>query len=81
LKKSSLWCCIVHLTKEKQEEFVIEKDISNEEKRDGYHVALGKNTYIRSPVPVVENENIIRLQTKGTIKYNRKTSKKRSKAS
>ena len=69
LKKSALWCCIVHLTKEKQKEFIIEKDITNEEKRDGYHIALGRNTYIKSDIPVLENERIIRLQTKGTIKY------------
>ena len=69
LKKSALWCCIVHLTKEIQEEFFIEKDISNPEKRDGFHVALGRNTYIKSLVPVEENQRIIRLQTTGTIKY------------
>jgi hypothetical protein len=72
LKKSALWCCIVHLTKEKQEEFLIEKDISNEQKRDGFHIALGRNTYIKSLVPVENNERIIRLQTKGTIKYEKK---------
>lgn len=72
LRKSALWCCIVHLTKEKQDEFVIEKDITNAEKRDGYHVALGRNTFIKSSVPVIENERIIRLETKGTIKYSQK---------
>jgi len=69
LKKSALWCCIVQLTKEKQEKFVIEKDISNKEKRDGFHVALGRNTYIKSSVEVEKNERIIRLKTKGTIRY------------
>ena len=69
LKKSALWCCIVHVTKEEQEMFTIEKDITNEQKRDGYHVALGRNTYIKSKVPVEQNEKITRLQTKGTIKY------------
>lgn len=72
LKKSALWCCIVHLAKEQQEEFVVEKDITNEQKRDGFHVAIGRNTFIKSSVPVVENERIIRLQTKGTINYKRK---------
>jgi len=72
LKKSALWCCIVHLTKEKQEEFIIEKDISNEQKRDGFHVALGRNTFIKSLVPIENNEKIIRLQTKGTIDYKKK---------
>lgn len=69
LKKSGLWCCIVHLTKEKQEKFIIEKDISNEEKRDGYHIALGRNTYIKSKVLIEENKRIIRLKTEGTICY------------
>ncbi len=69
LKKSALWCCIVQLTKEKQEEFIIEKDITNQEKRDGFHVALGRNIYIKSPVLVEENERIIRLKTRGTIEY------------
>lgn len=69
LKKSALWCCIVHLTKEKQEKFIIEGDIDNQTKRDGYHIALGRNTYIKSPVLVEENERIIRLQTRGTINY------------
>lgn len=72
LKKSALWCCIVHLTKEEQEKFLIEKDITNEQKRDGFHIALGRNTYIKSLVPVEENEKITRLQTKGTIKYKNK---------
>ena len=72
LKKSALWCCIVHLTKEKQEPFIIEKDIENSVKRDGYHVALGRNTFIKSDVPVEENEKIIRLKTKGTINYRKK---------
>ena len=69
LKKSALWCCIVQLTKEKQEKFVIEKDISNPEKRDGFHVALGRNIFIKSPVLVDKNERIIRLKTIGTIRY------------
>jgi len=69
LKKSALWCCIAHLTKEKQESFIIEHNILNENKRDGYHVALGRNTYIKSDVPIVDNKRIIKLQTKGTIKY------------
>lgn len=69
LKKSALWCCIAQITKEKQDKFVIEKDITNQEKRDGFHVALGRNTYLKSEVPVIENDRIIRLQTRGTIKY------------
>lgn len=72
LKKSALWCCIVHLTKEHQEPFTVERDISNLEKRDGFHVALGRNTFLKSLVPIEENERIIRIQTKGTIKYKKK---------
>jgi len=71
LKKSALWCCIVHITKEEQEKFIIEKDITNPEKRDGYHIALGRNIFIKSPVLVEENERVIRLKTKGTINYRR----------
>ncbi len=67
LMKSALWTCIVHLTKKKQMSWKIRKDISNSEKRDGYHVALGQNTFIESDVPVDKNKKIKRINVKSTI--------------
>ena len=43
--------------------------MSNPEKRDGFHVPLGRNIFIKSPVLVEKNERIIRLKTIGTIRY------------
>lgn len=69
LIKSALWCCIVHITKEKQKEWIIESDISNEEKRDGKHIALGKNVFINCQKNVDEDERIIRIPVKSEIKW------------
>lgn len=70
LIKSALWCCIVHITKKKQPKWIIEKNISNQEKRDGYHIALGKNVFIKSEKLVDENERITRISVeKGKIDY------------
>lgn len=67
--KSALWCCIVHITKEKQPKWEIESNISNEEKRDGYHVALGKNTFIKSEVKIDENPRITRIPVTSCIDW------------
>ena len=61
LLKSALWCCIVHITKKKQQTWEVEHDLSNDEKRDGYHVAIGKNTFIKSEVLIDENPRITRI--------------------
>ena len=61
LIKSALWCCIVHITKKEQPKWILEKNISNEEKRDGYHIALGKNLYIKSNSLVDDNSRISRI--------------------
>ena len=61
LIKSALWCCIVHITKKEQPKWILEKNISNEEKRDGYHIALGKNLYIKSNSLVDDNPRISRI--------------------
>lgn len=67
LIKSALWCCIVHITKEKQPKWEIESDISNDEKRDGFHIALGKNTFIKSDVAVNENPRISKIPVTSSI--------------
>ena len=67
LVKSALWCCIVHITKQQQEKWVIENNLSNNEKRDGYHIALGKNTFIKSDVEIDKNERISRINVKSDI--------------
>ncbi len=67
LLKSALWCCIVHITKQHQKEWIIERDISNDERRDGYHVALGKNTFIKSEVLVDKNPRITRIPVTSNI--------------
>lgn len=69
LLKSALWCCIVHLTKDKQQGWEIQKDIGNEQKRDGYHVALGKNTFIKSDVKIDDNPRITRIPVKSCIDW------------
>lgn len=67
LMKSALWCCIVHITRKKQPRWVIESDLSNDEKRDGYHVALGKNVFIKSEVEIDKNPRITRIPVKSSI--------------
>ena len=67
LIKSALWCCIVHITKKEQKEWWVEHGISNEEKRDGFHIALGKNVFIRSEVEVDKNPRITRIPVKSEI--------------
>lgn len=69
LKKSALWCCIVHITKKKQRSWVIESNISNEEKRDGAHIALGKNTFIKSETEIDKNPRISRIFVKSKIDW------------
>lgn len=69
LCKSQLWCCIVHLTKKEQPDWIIEKNLSNDEKRDGYHIALGQNVYIKSDVLIDDNPKVSRIKVKSSIKY------------
>lgn len=69
LFKSDLWCCIVHLTKGNQPKWIIEKDLPNEVKRDGFHVALGKNVYIKSDTIIDDNPRISRIKVTSDIKY------------
>lgn len=69
LIKSALWCCIVHITRKKQPKWVVEKDLSNKERRDGYHVALGKNVFIKSDVKVDENTRITKIPVTSCIKW------------
>ena len=67
LVKSALWCCIVHITKHQQDKWIIESNLSNNEKRDGYHIALGKNTFIKSDVEIDKNKRISRINVKSDI--------------
>lgn len=69
LIKSALWCCIVHITKNKQKLWKIEHDISNEEKRDGNHIALGRNTFINCDKKVDDEPRVSRIFVKSEIKW------------
>lgn len=69
LFKSDLWCCIVHITKKEQPKWIIEKDLPNEVKRDGYHVALGKNVYIKSDVLIDDNPRFSRIPVFSEINH------------
>lgn len=69
LIKSALWCCIVHITKNQQHGWVVESNIDNNTKRDGYHIALGKNTFIKSDVLVDENPRITKIPVKSSISW------------
>ncbi|MCR8613407.1 MAG: hypothetical protein NC236_02895 [Mycoplasma sp.] len=69
LVKSALWTCIVHITKKDQPKWTIEQNLTNEEKRDGYHVALGKNTYIKSEKLIDQDPRISRIQVKSEINW------------
>lgn len=69
LIKSALWCCIVHITKENQKQWTIEKNIDNVTKKDGYHIALGKNVFIKSDVLVSENKRITKIPVTSSIDY------------
>lgn len=61
LIKSALWCCIVHITRKIQPSWTVETNLSNDERRDGFHVALGKNVFIKSDVEVDDNPRISRI--------------------
>ena len=67
LVKSALWCCIVHLTKKQQKPWILEKNLSNEERRDGFHIALGKNTFIKSETKIDENPRISKIPVTSSI--------------
>ena len=69
LIKSALWACIVHITKEKQKKWIIKKDIINNEKRNGFSVALGKNTFIKSNCLVCKNKRIKKIKVESEIKW------------
>lgn len=45
----------------------METNLSNEERRDGYHIALGKNIFIHSKVEIDKNERITRIPVKSSI--------------
>ncbi len=67
LIKSALWCCIVHITRKQQPQWIVERNLSNDERRDGFHIALGKNTFIKSEVEVDKNPRISRIPVKSDI--------------
>lgn len=67
LIKSALWCCIVHITRKKQKRWVIERNLSNDERRDGYHIALGKNTFVKLDKLVEEDERVTQIPVKSSI--------------
>ena len=67
--KSALWCCIVHITRKKQEEWIVQHNISNDEKRDGYHIALGKNTFIKLDQKVSESSRITKIPVTSSITW------------
>lgn len=67
LIKSALWCCIVHITREKQPRWNVERNLSNDERRDGYHIALGKNTFIKLDKPVEEDERVTQIPVTSSI--------------
>ena len=69
LIKSALWCCIVHITRKKQEEWIVQHNISNDEKRDGYHIALGKNTFIKLDQKVSESSRITKIPVTSSITW------------
>lgn len=69
LIKSALWCCIVHITKDKQDKWVIEHDISKEEKRDGNHIAIGRNTFINCGISVDKDPRVSRIHVKSEIQW------------
>ncbi|MGM9818679.1 MAG: hypothetical protein ACI30B_06845 [Paludibacteraceae bacterium] len=67
LIKSALWCCIVHITKKEQQEWIVQHNISNDKKRDGYHIALGKNTFIKLDQKVSECSRITKIPVTSSI--------------
>lgn len=69
LIRSALWCCIVHITKKKQKQWEIEKDLSNDEKRDGFHIALGKNVFIKSNCKIDDNPRISKIPVVSRIDW------------
>ena len=52
----------------KQKPWIIEQDISNEEKRDGNHIALGRNTFINCGKKVDDDKRVSRIFVKSEIK-------------
>lgn len=69
LIKSALWCCIVHITKSKQPSWTIEHHIDNQTKRDGNHIALGRNTFINCHQPVLNDPRVKQIFVKSVIDW------------
>lgn len=69
LIKSALWCCIVHITKAIQPSWTIEHHIDNQTKRDGKHIALGRNTFINCHQDVINDPRIKRIFVKSAIDW------------
>ncbi len=67
LIKSALWCCIVHITRKKQPRWNIERNLSNDERRDGYHIALGKNTFVKLDNLVENDKRVTQIPVTSSI--------------
>ncbi len=69
LIKSALWCCIVHLTRKTQPSWNVKANLTNAERRDGHHVALGKNVFVETDCEVDKDPRITRIPVKSSIVY------------
>lgn len=67
LIKSALWCCIVHITRKKQQRWIVERNLSNGDRRGGYHIALGKNMFVKLDKLVEEDESVTQIPVKSSI--------------
>lgn len=67
LIKSALWCCIVHITRKKQQRWIVERNLSNDDRRGGYHIAFGKNMFVKLDKLVEEDESVTQIPVKSSI--------------
>lgn len=67
LIKSALWCCIVHITRKKQQRWIVERNLSNDDRCGGYHIALGKNMFVKLDKLVEEDESVTQIPVKSSI--------------
>ena len=61
LMKSTLYCCILHITKQKQLSWEVEQDLPSDAKRDEYHIEISRSVFIKSAVRIDDNPKITRI--------------------
>lgn len=51
----------------KQQRWIVERNLSNDDRRGGYHIALGKNMFVKLDKLVEEDESVTQIPVKSSI--------------